>query len=146
MTTPKPKLKRRENWPSLLASYIEQNSREPFVWGRHDCCLFAANWVRLCTGVDLAGPWRGRYRSERGAYRILREAGGIKAIVAAHFPRTRTVLAKRGDLVFYRGNGGVKSLTLGILEGRFGVFAGTRKLMFIPRDELQRTAWKMGEA
>ena len=68
---------RRDNWPNLLAQFIEQRREQPFAWAVNDCCIFAADWVAVCTGTDHAQPWRGRYSSGLGAVRFLDEAGGV---------------------------------------------------------------------
>lgn len=47
----------------------------PMVWGRDDCVLFHANIERAATGRDPAIEWRGRYRTMRGARRILGQGG-----------------------------------------------------------------------
>lgn len=47
----------------------------PFVWGKDDCVLFHANVERAVTGRDPAKKWRGRYRTPRGAHRILGKGG-----------------------------------------------------------------------
>jgi hypothetical protein len=62
---------------SSSADFLAEAAREPFQWGRSDCFLFAADWVRLRTGYDPASPWRGSYRTALGAARAMRQAGGV---------------------------------------------------------------------
>jgi hypothetical protein len=69
---------RRDNWPDLLSVYIEEKRSEPFAWGSNDCCLFAADWVQIATGHDIAAQWRGSYTTALGARRALDEGGGIE--------------------------------------------------------------------
>ena len=57
---------RADNWRTLLADFIESRRERPFVWGQHDCCLFAADWVALATGQDPAETHRGKYDSVHG--------------------------------------------------------------------------------
>ncbi|PCH71942.1 MAG: hypothetical protein COC12_07025 [Rhodobacteraceae bacterium] len=52
----------------LLPGYLAAARTLQLRPGAHDCALFAAGWVRLCSGVDLAKRRRGRYYTlEQGA-------------------------------------------------------------------------------
>lgn len=61
-----------------LPEFLRVARARPFAWGRHDCALFAADWVLNETGHDPAAAWRGRYRSEAGAARAIEAAGGLE--------------------------------------------------------------------
>lgn len=63
-----------------LSDYLRAAAGTPFVWGRADCSLFMADWVRACRGIDPAAPLRGRYRTARGAARHVRRHGGMEAM------------------------------------------------------------------
>jgi hypothetical protein len=76
-------LTRNPLWPDLLADYLGERLAMPFAWGSHDCCMFAAEWVRICTGEDFAKGYRGKYRSEAGALKLLKRDGGVVGIVEA---------------------------------------------------------------
>lgn len=54
--------------------------------GRFDCALFAAEWVRRCSGLDLAAQWRGTYRRLAEGRDKLRKAGfsGPADLAALH--------------------------------------------------------------
>ncbi|WP_054463265.1 hypothetical protein [Phaeobacter sp. 11ANDIMAR09] len=43
--------------------------------GRFDCALYAAEWVKRCSGRDLASEWRGTYRRLQDGRAKLRAAG-----------------------------------------------------------------------
>jgi hypothetical protein len=131
---------RRDNWPDLLANFIEQKRDQPFAWGVNDCCTFAADWVQLCTGVDYAQAWRGRYSSALGAVRVLDEAGGVEALVdALGLHRVEPQLAGRGDIVAQQAGRGV---TLGICLGVTTAFVAETGLVFGPLSSVE-TAWKI---
>lgn len=66
-----------------LASYLAEAAGLPFAWGRADCAFFTAEWVRRRTGIDVAAPYRGRFRTAIGSARLVRRAGGIEALAAA---------------------------------------------------------------
>lgn len=68
---------------SPLADFLATGAKTPFVWGSEDCCLFACDWVLSQRAVDPARRYRGSYRTERGAYRVIRRAGGFLAMVEA---------------------------------------------------------------
>ena len=68
-----------------LADWLAREGARPVVWGVNDCCLFVADWVVAVTGRDPATPWRGAYRGERAAHRILTRGGGLLAVVAPAF-------------------------------------------------------------
>jgi hypothetical protein len=131
---------RRDNWPSLLAQFIEARREQPFAWGSNDCCTFAADWVEVCTGVDYAKAWRGRYSSGLGAVRVLDEAGGVEALVdALGLQRVAPQLAGRGDIVAQEAGRG---MTLGICLGETTAFVAKGGLVFGPISNVE-TAWKI---
>jgi len=131
---------RCDNWPNLLAQFIEQRRDQPFAWGVNDCCTFAADWVQLCTGVDYAQAWRGRYVSGLGAVRVLDEAGGVEALVdALGLHRVAPQLAGRGDIVAQQAGRGV---TLGICLGVTTAFVAEDGLVFGPLSSVE-TAWRI---
>jgi len=71
--------------PSLLAdlaAHCRAGDAAPFELGKMDCSLFAADWVRLQTGVDLAASWRGTYSTRREYLRLLSADGGLVRVVA----------------------------------------------------------------
>lgn len=131
---------RRDNWPKLLAQFIEARRAQPFAWGSNDCCIFAADWVEICTGEDYAKSWRGRYSSAIGAVRFLDQAGGLEALVdALGLQRVAPQLAGRGDIIAQEAGRGV---TLGICLGVTTAFAAKTGLVFGPITNVE-TAWKI---
>ena len=131
---------RRDNWPNLLAQFIEQRREQPFAWGVNDCCIFAADWVQLCTGEDYAKAWRGRYSTPINARRFLNEAGGVEALVEAlGLQRIESPLAGRGDIVAQETGRG---MTLGICLGETTAFVAKAGLVFGPISNVE-TAWRI---
>lgn len=95
---------RRPGWERRLAEAIETARTRPFTWGRHDCATWAFDLRRdLTGGEDLAGLWRGRYRTARGAVRVMRRLGWSsleemgRGLLGAPLPTLH--LAQRGDVV-----------------------------------------------
>lgn len=95
---------RPDGWEQRLYESLENQG--PFVWGQSDCCLFAADAVKAMTGTDPAKEFRGRYKSEKGATRILAKLGGLrKAIGSVMGEEINPLLAQRGDIVLLNNAG-----------------------------------------
>lgn len=127
---------RVQNWPTLLASFLDERRTMPFAWGTNDCCLFAADWVNLCTGTDLADFMRGKYSTALEAKRYLAQEGGVRGILRSigepyGLTRIDAASCQRGDLVVAdTGNGE----SIGISIGSHAAFVGTNGLLFAPFD------------
>lgn len=111
----------------------------PFEWGAHDCALFAADAVLAQTGVDPAAPLRGRYSNAVGAGRLVRQLGGLPAIVGAALgaPLRSPLLACVGDV------GYTHSQALAVCIGERWVCPGARGLVLLPLAGAA-TAWRVG--
>lgn len=57
----------------LLENYIT-SATEPTIWGVNDCTMWAADWVRLVSGRDLATV---AYSSESEARALIECRGGL---------------------------------------------------------------------
>lgn len=66
-----------------LSAFLAQAAARGFVWGEHDCMLFAADWAREVTGLDPAVHYRFAYRSADSAREIVMAAGGAEALLDA---------------------------------------------------------------
>jgi hypothetical protein len=132
-------MKRSEQWPKLLYEFIEERRFQPFAWSSNDCCIFAADWVRLCTGQDFADEMRGRYSSALGAFRILVRHRGIIGLVSNHAKLTPVPLRmmQRGDIVACESRTG---LALGIGLGPVAAFVNRDGLIF-PDVQLLTHCW-----
>ncbi len=133
---------RREDWPEILSEQLAAGRQRPFEWGRHDCCLFAADVVAAMTGTDYAAEFRGRYRSAGGAKRALTRygAGSLETTLTAKLgapvaPR----LARRGDVLLLDTEDGP---ALGICAGTHGFFAAPEGLARMPVAAC-RGAWRV---
>lgn len=121
---------RREDWASRLYQYIADVQDEPFAWGAHDCLLFVADCVMAMTGVDYAERFRGRYKTEIGAYRLLKKLGGMESVLDAYLGvRVNIKMAKRGDVVLLDVGHG---LTGAICLGATAVSVGPDRMRHVP--------------
>jgi hypothetical protein len=119
---------------SLLIAYAAEAGARPFRPGRHDCALFAAGWVKLVTGRDLARGWRSTYRSLKRGQRLLREAGFADhvALAAAHLPEIAPAFAQPGDLAVLEDN------AFGLNAGEMIYCLRPDGLGLVPRGQMRR--------
>lgn len=68
-------MQRLENWRSELFNYVAEHKDQEFKYGKFDCCLFGAGAISAQTGVDIAEKYRGKYRSLKGGFKLLRKDG-----------------------------------------------------------------------
>jgi hypothetical protein len=124
---------RRYDWNSRLHHYLEQVVRQPFVWGHHDCTLFAAGAVLAMTGADHAADFRGRYATARGGKRVLRQAGHTDHVALAEslFAAVPLALAGEGDIAIVTSEEGP---ALGIFAGPGIYVVGPAGLSIVARD------------
>lgn len=135
---------RRENWPALLNDYVAERVTRPFDWRDNNCALFAADWVALMTGVDLAVEYRERITGPLAACRMMRQGGGIPAIVdrvTSRWGWTPTVpaLLRRGDVCLSATPHGP---AVGIMLGSIAAFAGPIGITFRPIPAIFR-GWRI---
>lgn len=98
---------RNRDWTTQLAAVIKAATERPFSWGEFDCCLFAADCAVAVCGVDPAQAYRGRYKTEAGAKRLLKKNhGSLEAAWDACFQRVSPAFVQRGDVAMYDGANG----------------------------------------
>ncbi|EDC1758919.1 hypothetical protein BH468_23725, partial [Salmonella enterica subsp. enterica serovar Senftenberg] len=94
------------DWHNRLITVIRAAEKRPFLWGSHDCCLFAADCVQAMCGEDFAEGWRGTYDSEMGAKKaILRGGGSLEKVFARYLDEVPVKLAQRGDIAIVENSG-----------------------------------------
>lgn len=93
--------RRYPDWATRLAGFIQARAKTPFEWGQNDCCSFAGDAVQLMTGVDPMRELRGRYTTERGAQRLIKQSGGLGPLVCHYLgaPMESPLAVSRGDVV-----------------------------------------------
>lgn len=129
---------RHHDWPERLAEFIESRRGEPFAFGTHDCCQFAAGAIEAITGDNPARHWA--YANELGAARIIHEAGSLEAVVTeALGDPVHPSQAGRGDVVIAELDRGD---TVGVCLGNVCAFAAEVGLLILPRT-VARSAWKV---
>lgn len=127
--------RKTEGWQERLAAYLSSCAQRPFVYGEHDCALFATGAVQAMTGLDLAAPYRGRYTTFAGGRRVLRRDGYADhvALIAAHLPETAT--PRPGDLAVIDTPDGP---ALGVVQGAMVYVVGDAALSLLPISAARR--------
>ena len=129
---------RRHDWPERLDAYVESRRLEPFAFGSHDCCQFAAGAVEAITGENPADRWH--YADETEALQLLDLHGGVEGLVTiALGDPVHPSRAHRGDVVLAEFETGA---TAGICLGNECVFPVELGLRFVPRTAALK-AWRV---
>lgn len=93
---------RYRDWTTQLHDTIKAAHDRTFSWGEFDCCLFAADCCIAICGIDPAADYRGRYTTEVGAKRVLRNThGSLEGAWDACFKRVPLAMRQRGDVVLF---------------------------------------------
>jgi len=113
-------LKRKPLWRADFKRVIDDMRRRPFDWEtQYDCGLgLVVETVRVLTGHDFGAPYRGRYKTPAGAYRMMRKEGfeNLADLVASLGPEIRPSQCMTGDVVAFRDDG-IFGHALGIVNG-----------------------------
>jgi hypothetical protein len=118
---------------------VEARRHAPFVWGTHDCAMFAADAVLAQTDRDFLARWRGAYATEDQGEAIITGgafgtfmAAALAAFGAAECPAG---LAQRGDVALVRyGN----TRSLGVVLGGSVAVPGLVGLSFLSARHIER--------
>lgn len=126
---------RRADWLERLAGVIADHTSRPFAWGRNDCCLFVARAVDAMTDTDLETRLSVRYSDERGALRMIADAGSLEAACSEFLGESCEDFASRGDAVLIDGGEGD---AVGICIGMHVVAMGPQGLQKLARDVIRK--------
>lgn len=122
----------------ILADYISRSKNTPFVWGENDCVLWVASFVREITGIDHASEIRDSYKSKRAAAKLLKDAGGLDAILSQRFDARQSIkLASRTDIILHSNQ-----KSIGICSGQLSYFLGEGGVVSVPTLSCAK-AWKV---
>ena len=89
---------------SMLRDYLATVSRQPFQWGKHDCCTVAAEWVLQVTGQHVLPGYR--YKTLKGGLSLVRRRGfaGYVEVFAASLLDCPVLMLRPGDLAVMEGD------------------------------------------
>lgn len=127
-------------WFEALDAHIAERRDAPFEWGVNDCCCFAADWVKIATGVDPMAELRG-LTSALAAHHALEGLGGMLAAVeqlcGPHIPGS---FAQVGDVAMVTLPDGHKAMA--ICLGPWIAAPSQNGLSMLPID-LAEATWRV---
>jgi hypothetical protein len=121
---------------ALLPSFLDEMERRPFRYGECDCLLALADWVAWVGWTDPAAHLRRTYHGERGWRRVVRDAGGIKRLVA-DLARAAGLEERRGDPL----SGDIGLVLLDSVRIRGAIWCGDGRAAVKCRDGLATLRW-----
>lgn len=132
---------RQVNWLESLLSFVESRRGSPHVWGKNDCCLFAADAILAMTGIDHAADFRGTYSTEAQANEIIGRYGSLDAFLT-HFlgEPAGPVCARRGDVVTFLAPNGLECV--GVCLGTSIACPGDAGLNILPMSAATKS-WRV---
>jgi hypothetical protein len=125
---------KRHDWAARLFDVIDTHRDRAFVWGRHDCGLFASRCYDAMHGTDIEGALISEYGDEGGAARFLAGFGGLHDAVVSRLGSPSQGRAVRGDVVLVDGEGGD---ALGICVGARVACLTTDGLCYVGRKHIK---------
>jgi hypothetical protein len=146
-------MKRVENWKSKLFNFIKSRQNTPMEWGKSDCFLLAFDASKIITGVepDFGKPFRGRYRTAGGAYRLLKKYAGDGLLKTCDVVAEKLNIqekpvnyAQTGDIALFESEsviGGVREI-MGVVLGSVSALQGKDGLVFKNTNEAKKV-WKI---
>lgn len=127
------------HWEMKLAQAIAEAQGGAFVWGQRDCATWAFDVRLALTGQDI-WPFRGKYKTLRGARGLIRRNGGSMEGLTRQLlgdPLPVVLMARRGDIVL-----GGEDPALGICIGTNCAFLMLSGLTYRPLRSCQM-AWRV---
>jgi hypothetical protein len=129
---------RHPDWPERLAAVVSTHRHDPFVWGTHDCAMWAFRVTAAITDTDPGAAYRGQYDDALGAARILQQIGGLRALASTHWQGLESPMrAARGDIVAVELADGREALAVVLCTHAAG--PGADGLVMVPM-----RAWRAG--
>lgn len=136
-------LRRREDWPNRLSSFLSARRHLPYAYGANDCAGWVLDWTLESTGVDLM-PGVKRAESAVAAAKFLlsrghRDIEGLAfEVLGSSLSSPR--LARRGDIVSFHADG---EMHLAIVAGASAATPANEGLAWVPR-AFWVNGWKLG--
>jgi hypothetical protein len=132
---------RKTNWQLDFEKTVSEHKDKAFIWGEHDCVLWAANAVLAITGFDAAEGFRDSYSTALGAAKLLKDFGGMEALVTTKLERepVAPAFANIGDVLLVLQEG---QPMLAICNGETMLAPGLDGLVALPTLSALK-AWKV---
>lgn len=130
---------RRPDWTVALWDTVDAWSSEPFQWGVHDCCLFAARCIDAMTDTDYAVSLRDCYDDKESAQAFIAYHGSIQSAIGSFLGDMVDARPRRGDIAIVdtaSGDG------VGVCVGPTVAVPGDGGIVFYPISAC-RGAWRI---
>ena len=138
---------RLTGWETRLSDFIEKLSKQSFEYGKFDCCLFAAETIKILTGVDIRTEIiPDEYQGKEEAEEVLRKYEGIEGMAnrvaeRCGFKPIPVLFAQRGDIVMVN----IKEAdNFGVCIGKKVAFSSPSGLVFLNiTSKTLKKAWRI---
>lgn len=145
---------RLANWQNNLSSLIESKRNEPFDFPTWNCLEWAAAGIIAINGQDILEKYRGRYKTEKGAAKLLRQIDKVTTsedLLCKYLSDPKPVaFARMGDIVLVNPDDTELELPAdtelfgpvpGICYGPVSFFVGENGLVSVDTFRLGRALW-----
>jgi len=146
-------MSRYHDWPDRLIKFLTERDSTPLEWGKSDCTLFASDAVTAINGSDPAHFFRGKYKSRKKAFVLLRQfsGGGLEETTEKigremGYPEIPPQYANSGDLALIDVSNvdpEATGLTMAILANpTVAIAQGEKGLVYVHNADIRR-AWNI---
>lgn len=94
---------RLDNWQNNLSLFIEEKRNVPFDFPNWNCLFWTIGCVEQVIGQDYLAAYRGQFKTEKGAAKLLRKIDKVdtsQAFLEKYFGEVKPVaFARKGDIV-----------------------------------------------
>ncbi len=94
---------RVDDWQKNLTELIEAKRNVPYSITDHNCLMWALSGALAVNGVDYYKQFRGKFKTEKGAAKALRQIGkassSVEFLEATFGKRNPLAFARKGDIV-----------------------------------------------
>lgn len=143
---------RLDNWQSELTAFIEEKRFEPFDFANWNCMFWTLGCVEVITGQDFAAPYKGKFKNELGASKLLRKLDGVSnslEFLEKYFDEPKSIaFARMGDIVLVDADdidlpadAELFGAIPGICYGHLSYFLGETGLIEVETLRLGQTIW-----
>lgn len=133
-------LSKKQNWTGLLAEYLADKAKKPFIWGENDCIIFACEAITAVSGLDIITKHKGNYSTRKEAKEYLAEHfdGNGDNVFIPYLGKSRNNYRKacRGDIAKIAVLG--EGFAYGVVDcsGERIAFMQRKGLVYVPKREL----------
>ena len=133
-----------QNIDKKLKEFYNEYKETPFQWGISDCSHFAAHWVKMFTGKDIASDMP-EYSTENEAMAVLARLGyaSQEDSLDNYFIRVDKRQLMRGDLVGHYFHG-ADYMAVGVHAGGSSFFKNAEGIQLVPYSSINKSlCWRV---